>query len=285
MDIQYNVSEINESLSAICEITGMTLGFWNNRQELIAVQPEWHNPFCYAIRQTKEGARRCACSDGLMLEKCLREQSRVTHICHAGLPDSIMPLYYEGILIGFLSFGQISDEQIRLPDEEIRRRLADLPLDVETMIEAYHRLPRYSAKKIQAVTQIATACMQFVFVKKNLFRLGNPEIEQIVEWIRAHLAAPISYRDICEEWYISPSTLYALFRKTYRCTVHQYIRQLRLEKARELLRSSTLSVGAVGDAVGFPSQNYFARLFREEYGVSPTAYRRQGEQGFTVEKD
>lgn len=276
MNISYNIAEINKILSDLSVITGMTLGFWTNRKELIAVQPESHNPFCYAIRQTSEGARRCACSDARLIEKCLTEKCRVTHICHAGLPDSFMPLYYNDILIGFLSFGQISDRHTGLPDGEIKKRLEGLPVDIDKMIYEYKNLPRYSEEKIEAVTQVATACMQFVLLKKSIFMLGNSTMEKITEWIEQNLSSKISYETICDKFYVSQSTLYYLFNKTYNCTVHQYINSRRLEKARELLRDSNKSITDIAFSVGFFSQNYFTRLFKKEHGISPAKYRKSG---------
>ncbi len=274
MNISYNITEINKILSHICALTGMTLGFWNNKKELIAVQPQGENPFCNAIRCTVEGAARCACSDRIMLERCLKEKGRVTHICHAGLPDSILPLYYNDILIGFLSFGQISDVHTSLPDEEIRRRLSGLPLDIDEMIKRYKDLPKYSEEKIQSVTEVATACMQFVLIKKNIFILGNSLLDRVTGWIDENLSSDISYKTICDNLYISQSTLYYLFGKHYGCTVHEYINNRRLERAAELLRNSAKSVGEIAFQSGFSSQNYFSRLFREKYGTSPAKYRK-----------
>lgn len=276
MNITYNIAEINKILSDLSVITGMTLGFWTNRKELIAVQPESHNPFCYAIRQTAEGARRCACSDKIALERCQKEKCRVTHICHAGLPDSFMPLFYNDILIGFLSFGQITDRHAGLPDNEIKKRLEGLPLDVDKMIYEYKNLPVYSEQKIEAVTKVATACMQFVLLKKTIFVLGNTTMEKITEYIEENLSNKISYETICDKFYISQSTLYYLFNKNFNCTVHQYINKLRLEKARELLKDSNKSITDIACTVGFFSQNYFTRLFKKEYGVSPAKYRKNG---------
>lgn len=276
MNINYNVAEINKILSDLSVITGMTLGFWTNRKELIAVQPEGHNPFCYAIRQTHEGAHRCACSDAKLLEECQKEKRRVTRVCHAGLPDSFMPLFYNDMLIGFLSFGQITDKHTGLPESELKQRLEGLPVDIDKMIYEYKNLPRYSEEKIEAVTKVASACMQFVLLKKSIFTLGNATMEKITEWIDDNLSSKISYETICEKFYISQSTLYYLFNKNYNCTVHQYINNRRLEKARQLLADSNKSVSDIAFGVGFFSQNYFTRLFKKVYGVSPAKYRKNG---------
>lgn len=54
-----------------------------------------------------------------------------------------------------------------------------------------------------------------------------------------------------------------------------YLARCRIRRACQLLRHSTLSVGAVANSVGFEDHFYFSRTFRRITGVSPTAYRTQ----------
>ena len=54
-----------------------------------------------------------------------------------------------------------------------------------------------------------------------------------------------------------------------------YLAQLRAEHAAVLLLHSDESVAAIGRAVGWPDQNYFARRFRAYYGLSATTYRKR----------
>lgn len=78
---------------------------------------------------------------------------------------------------------------------------------------------------------------------------------------------------ICQLMGLSRNTLY---RKTMALTglsVIPYLRALRLQKAEELLKKSTLSVAEVAYAVGFDNPRYFSRVFSEEKGISPSSFR------------
>jgi len=55
-------------------------------------------------------------------------------------------------------------------------------------------------------------------------------------------------------------------------TLNAYLNRYRLRRARALLEASDKSITEVALAVGFSSSSYFARVFREEMGVSPRAY-------------
>jgi len=64
------------------------------------------------------------------------------------------------------------------------------------------------------------------------------------------------------------------FRKESGITPMDYLRRYRIRQARALLEAGDKSITEVALEVGFSGSNYFARVFRREVGVSPSAYRR-----------
>ena len=65
-----------------------------------------------------------------------------------------------------------------------------------------------------------------------------------------------------------------LFQETYRMTPIQYLLRLRIERACKLLEEKVeMSVTDIAHVCGFNNSNYFTRVFRNEYGMAPTAYR------------
>jgi AraC-like DNA-binding protein len=73
-----------------------------------------------------------------------------------------------------------------------------------------------------------------------------------------------------------------LFQRTFDTTPHQYLTQRRLERARELLVASDLSVTEICFAVGFQSLGSFSTLFHRSTGHAPSIYRARIFQGFTL---
>lgn len=63
------------------------------------------------------------------------------------------------------------------------------------------------------------------------------------------------------------------FRKYYHITPGAYLALIRLERAKELLENTALPVYEIGQQVGFPNSAYFATLFRQRFGCSPTEFR------------
>ena len=76
---------------------------------------------------------------------------------------------------------------------------------------------------------------------------------------------------------VSRSYLYRAFRTEFGCAPSVYLTRCRIQRAKQLLRHSTLPVGAVAASVGFEDPFYFSRTFRRETGMTPSAYRKKGE--------
>lgn len=74
---------------------------------------------------------------------------------------------------------------------------------------------------------------------------------------------------------LSPFHFARAFRKSIGVPPRRYLTELRLAKARRLLTETDMSVGDIAAAVGYSEPSVLARLFRQELGVTPTAYRRR----------
>ena len=93
-------------------------------------------------------------------------------------------------------------------------------------------------------------------------------------YIDRHYDTPITLEHISREAGFSPYHFIRLFRTAYRKTPHQYLMQQRIEKAKDLLRSSDMPILEICYAVGFESLGSFSTLFRRIAGLSPSAYRK-----------
>jgi AraC-like DNA-binding protein len=85
---------------------------------------------------------------------------------------------------------------------------------------------------------------------------------------------PITIEQLSHEVALSPYYLIRLFRRTYQQTPHQYLIQLRITRAKELLSDSDLSITEICADVGFESLGSFSALFSKIVGISPSAYRQ-----------
>ncbi len=94
------------------------------------------------------------------------------------------------------------------------------------------------------------------------------------EFIIQHINEEINLNLIAHHMNYSSSYLTKIFYAHYGCTPSKYIISLRIQKAQQLLsHHSELSVRQIGEAVGYPEQGYFSRIFKKQTGVSPLDYR------------
>src|ERR1700681_4295153 len=93
-------------------------------------------------------------------------------------------------------------------------------------------------------------------------------------FIDTHYADPIDLDNIADEAYFSKFHFIRKFKNIYRKTPHQYLIFVRIEKAMELLKTSS-PVSNVCYAVGFESLGSFSGLFKRIVGVTPSAYAIQ----------
>ncbi|CAH0121376.1 bifunctional transcriptional activator/DNA repair enzyme AdaA [Paenibacillus sp. CECT 9249] len=98
-------------------------------------------------------------------------------------------------------------------------------------------------------------------------------IEQVVEWIDLHYDEPLTLNMLADISHGSPFHLQRMFKKVKGFSPAEYIRQVRLNKAADLLQTTNQSVAEIGMQVGFSSTPYFITLFKKKLGVTPSSYR------------
>ncbi|SDS58604.1 AraC family transcriptional regulator [Microlunatus soli] len=94
------------------------------------------------------------------------------------------------------------------------------------------------------------------------------------EYLRANFASQISLPELARLGGVSTSHFSALFRRSTGSGVTDYVKSLRMARARELLVTSDRNVAEIAHTVGYADAFYFSRQFSAMHSVSPTAYRR-----------
>lgn len=101
-------------------------------------------------------------------------------------------------------------------------------------------------------------------------------VAQSIAFAQAHLDRPLTVRALAGVANLSPSHFMNLFKQRTGYPPHEYIKGLRMHRARQLLDNSFLSVKQIAAATGFNDSPNFSRTFKSVYRVSPRDYRRKG---------
>ncbi|MDW3195033.1 MAG: two-component regulator propeller domain-containing protein [Cytophagales bacterium] len=96
-------------------------------------------------------------------------------------------------------------------------------------------------------------------------------MQEMLAFIYEHLADPqLSVEQMAEELSLSRSQLYRKIKALTGLKTNEFIRNIRLEKAKELLAQPNTNVNAVSHKVGFSSASYFTKCYKDHFGILPT---------------
>ncbi len=93
------------------------------------------------------------------------------------------------------------------------------------------------------------------------------------KYIEEHYQDDLTLDLISAQVHLSPTYFSSLFKSDTGITLREYIRQFRMEKAKELLGDPALKIYEISEAVGYPNAAHFNRSFKNCFGVSPSEYR------------
>ena len=103
----------------------------------------------------------------------------------------------------------------------------------------------------------------------------NPIIKKVCDYVEENLAQDISLEMAADYAGVSSFYLSKLFKEEKGETYINFVSDRRLEKSCQLLESTELSIKEITSEVGYNDQNYYSRIFKTKYGLSPKEYRKE----------
>jgi len=104
--------------------------------------------------------------------------------------------------------------------------------------------------------------------------IGLHYVRQALKYINEQYMDDLTVSQIAEHVHVHPSYLHRLFKTIKSVTINSYISEVRIQKAKQLLKETDFSVMDVSISVGINSQQYFANLFKKLTGMTPSQYKR-----------
>ena len=99
-------------------------------------------------------------------------------------------------------------------------------------------------------------------------------INGITRFMQEHLAEEISLSVLSEEFHMNPQYISQLFKNEIGVGFLAYLTSIRMEKAKKLLLSTSLSIGEVAEQSGYGDYRVFTKVFKKSEGITPSQYRR-----------
>lgn len=130
--------------------------------------------------------------------------------------------------------------------------------------------------------EIITLFDEILFDYRNLIQQGRKTgysrpIQRAIRLIGSYVLEPCSLARIAEELQLHPSYLSNLFKKEVGINITQYIRERKIEEAKDLLLNTDHSISEIAEMLGYNSVSYFSKVFRKTTKISPREYVQTGE--------
>lgn len=207
---------------------------------------------------------------------------------HAQISDEEDPMEEYGIRINLVKMRRNTYEksvmnQVLTAIEDCRFIFTKYDFDCIHLIEEMIR--EYRNSEAAAHERMCCLLMSLLIPTSRCISLANTALladstksiarHIIIENYMRQYKDDISVGELAKRLYISQRQLRRIMHESYNSTMSQQKNKLRIDEARRLLEDETLTIAEISEMMGFSSQAYFSKCFKNIYGISPSEYRKQ----------
>lgn len=236
------------------------------------------NPFCSYFKKYSKLQKECH-----LQQQKIRElndnQIFFAGTCYAGMSEYIYRVYAENRYLCFISATSYCFDREKTL-RRIKRTASNTDINVDQLVEIVDTFTKKNVpdKKIIEVL-LSSLSKQIVlfyllYTKQNE-KYGNDIIAKISYYVLENYSSDIRIKDIAS--YVNYSEFYIshLFSQYYHTTLFNYINNIRINKAKELLINTDFSISKIAMLVGYSSSNYFSTMFKKTTGKTPLSYKKE----------
>ncbi len=184
-------------------------------------------------------------------------------------------------------FYQMLDEVARASQADIRylRRFLLESVTVVSRIAFEYQFhldefSKFSVDELDSTYEIKQAGEYWIrkitkLIHEERQRKTGSVLEQVKEYLQEHFAEDVTLEDVAEMHGISPYYLSKLFSQQNNITFIDYLTDLRMEEAKNLLVDTQKGLKEIAIDVGYANSNYFCRVFKKKTGLTPSEFRRE----------
>ena len=276
MILQIETNKLKSLMESFYTLSGIRFVLFDCDSKEIISYPNENCKFCSLMKSCSKTRRKCNDVDRRSIRKCKEKNELVVYKCHAGLVEAVVPLHENERIIGYLMFGQITDNSDKSP------LFAKIPLLSEKyglnsirLKEAIEDITYKTDEEIKAAAQIMEACTSYIIYKELITPKEDKILGEAKKYIADNLEKNLDAQTLCSALKIGRTKLYNIFRNELGMGISKYILHCRLQKAKNLLKTTELTIPEIAGLIGFSDYNYFSRVYKIQYGKSPKHYKKK----------
>lgn len=284
MNILFNDERLLRLISNLLTLTDIRANIFDVNGKDIHLNPNMHKPYCQLINSSVAGTARCQECDAKAVATCAELRGVYSYRCHAGVCETIFPVIDGGVPVAFLVFGQLLDDSpIEEQWEQAKKRISWYEGDMEELRKAFFRFRQYSADEIDAYTEILKALASYIQLEGMIRTAEHSDAQKLELYLDNHYMEKLSLQSISDELHIGRTKLCALAKRlSGGKTLTHMIAVRRVNAAKTLLLQGDDPVSAVAEQCGFSDYNYFTKIFKSLTGLTPSAYRKEMQNGSSI---
>ncbi len=153
----------------------------------------------------------------------------------------------------------------------------DLDVDIDIM----NRITE--ADSLESLAQAFLYIVKYVSsdLISTVYTGSSQLISNSLKYVKDHYTSRITLKDVCSELHVNPSYFSYLFSQEMGRTFVDYLTDVRLDKAEDLLLNTSMSILDISIATGFENQSYFTKVFKARAGITPRQYRKDHDRNTT----
>lgn len=167
--------------------------------------------------------------------------------------------------------------------DRLKRYLTELFAFITRGTEVYHsaNFMLDDATTVEQVKERFFSDFKMVLKKLDYSSMDNNDgiLKRAKSFIYQHYADDLSLEDVAEKINLSPAYFSKLFKEQTGVNFIDYVTEIRVEKAKELIITSSLSLKEICYEVGYRDPNYFSRVFKKYETLTPTQFRKEKSKG------
>jgi YesN/AraC family two-component response regulator len=255
-------------------------GLFNDDIFAIPVEKRVHSThFCSIAKTTARGFRYCYYCKKLSVKKCTEDKSPFWGRCPFGVLEYSYPVVYNEKVLAIIFAGNICDDINNVKTEiEKRKFFSDIELSsFEKEFKNFEYNPKLSEieRKVKALGDYITLLAAYSMPSTIEKRHQHPIIPRIIDFAITNYEKDLTIEGLAKLFSFNAKYIGRVFKKEVGTSFANYITQMRVTSAENMLRKTYYKIVDIAEKCGFQNVSYFNRVFKTRLGVTPSEYRTQ----------
>lgn len=269
------IDHIKKILSDISAVTGLQIALYSGNLAYLCSCGTMSS-ICVQLRKDPHFLEQCKQCSKHGQSVCSKTNSTYIYKCHIGFTEIIIPIFENGVIIGYIYTGQIlHHNDVADIKAKLKTYAKFCDINVDILYNKLDKVPVLTQEYIDSCLKVIGMCIPYL----ELSRLvkNNPQIthKRFKNYLDYNYTRNLSSKHLCEVMHISRSQLYNISIKTLGMSSSEYILRKRIEASKTYLETHNINISDIAERVGFDNANYFTRMFKKHTGLTPSEYRNQ----------